>query len=337
MTKIAEARSLHFIAVPLLLACALLAPCHSNAETGDPVDVAVRFFEAGKAWRCDEAWRFYSAGTQENFLAEDHRYEREREGPSRPDTVQKRHCGWTSNTLKPGTVRIARQQGDEAVVAADFIGKAPRNRHDIFFPPSVVTTKELRLVREAGEWRVEQPRLPIGRPGWRLIEVGPVDVFQEPRPPAGLLRKLEATAVSRVPRDTLDSALHDPQFWTHALPSVSAAEPLERTGELDRVRLAFAVEPERSLTVTVTLSGKPVDATREWTTLQWNVEDGNKAPVYFRGSVTLRPHHDGTRVTMELVVDPKQWPGDVAEGAFSAQHMAQALLGLDKVALGSAR
>lgn len=336
MTPTKSLRVLRCVATSLMVACALLAPCDTHAESGDPVDVAVRFFEAAKAFRCDEVWRFYSAGTQENFLAADHRYERERDGPPRPDTPEKEHCGWTPHTLKPGTVRIARQHGDEAVVAADFIGKAPRNRYDIFFPPSVVTTEELRLVREAGAWRVEQPRLPIGREGCQLIEVGPVDVFQEPRPPAGLLRRLEATAVSRVPRATLDSALRDPKFWTHALPSVSAAEPLKRTAELDRVRLAFAVEPERSLIVTVNPSGKPVDSTSDWTTLQWNVEDGNKAPVYLRGSMTLRPHHDGTRVTLVLFIDPKQWPGDAAEEMFSAQHMAQAVLGLDKVALKSA-
>lgn len=183
---------------------------------------------------------------------------------------------------------------------------------------------------------MERPREPIGRPGWRLIEVGPVDVFQEAGSQPGLHRKLTATAVSRVPRDTLDSALRAPKFWTLALPSVSAAQPLERTGGSERVRLAFAAEPERSLAVAVKLSGKPVEPTVPWTALQWIVEGGNKAPIYFRGSWKLQPHHDGTRVTMELVIDPKQWPGDVAEGIFSAQRMAQAVLGLEKAALESA-
>lgn len=325
-------RRLDVVVVALVATSVLLAPCDTHAETGDPVDVAVMFFEASKAWRCDEVWRSYSAGTRENFLAAEHRYERERDGPPRADTPQKLYCGWKASTLKRGSARIVRQQGDTAVVAAEFSAKVQRHRYDFIFAPTVVGTEELRLVREAGTWRVEQPRIPIGREGARLIEVGPVDVFQDPCIP-GLHCKLEATAVSRVPRHSLDSALRDPTIWARVLPSVSAAEPLEHTGDAERIQLTFAAEAERSLTVVVNRPDRPLEPTTAWTAVQWSVEDGNKAPVYIRGWWNLRPHHDGTRVTMTVVLDPKQWSGGAVEGAFSAEWMAQALFDLDTAAL----
>lgn len=326
--------AMHFLGFPLMLTCALLASCdtpeESHGEPGGPVEAAVKFYEAAKAWRCDEVWRSYSAGTQENIRAQMHRYERERDGPPWPDPLEKRYCG-RLDTLKRGSARIVRQQGDEAVVAAEFIVRVVRD--DTFFAQSRVQTEELSLVREAGAWRVERPRVPIGRPG--LTEVGPVDVVFEPASGnlhRDLAHRLEATVAARAPRDNLESALRDPKFWARVLPSVNAVEPLERTGELERVRLSFA-EPDRSLTVEVKLLGKPVDPTMPATTLQWNAEGGNKAPVYFRGWWELKPHHDGTRVTLILFIIPKQWPGDVAEGIFSAPRMAQAVLGLEEAAL----
>ena len=77
--------------VPLMVACALLAPCGTNAQTGGPVETAVKYFEAEQARRCDEVWRFYSAGTRENFLAAAHRYERERDGPPRADPPEREY------------------------------------------------------------------------------------------------------------------------------------------------------------------------------------------------------------------------------------------------------
>ena len=46
--------------------------------------------------------------------------------------------------------------------------------------------------------------------------------------------------------------------------------------------------------------------------------------------------HDGTRVTLRIFINPKHWPGTVAEGIFSSERMAQAVLGLEKAALKSA-
>src|SRR5437762_12355682 len=107
---------------PLIVACALLASCETNAERGGPVEAAVKFFEAAQARRCDEVWRLYSAGTQENIRAEVHRRERERDGLPRTETPEQKYCGG-GGTLKRGTARIARQQGNETVVAAELIVK----------------------------------------------------------------------------------------------------------------------------------------------------------------------------------------------------------------------
>lgn len=326
---------LRWLGAPLLLACTLLAPSRAQAQAAGPAEVAMKFFEASQAWRCDEVWRYYSRGTQENYLAETHRYERERNGEPRPDPPEKHFCAWTSHKLKRGSARILRLQGNEAVVAVDFSGRVSRRRYDLF-PPTVTITEQLHLVREAGAWRVEQPRLPVGRKGWRLTEVGRVDVFQEEGVYPGLLRKLEATMVSRMPRARLDAILRDAKSWALALPSVSAAETLERTAESERLRLVFAAVPERSATLAVALYGKPLDPARLETERQWTAEGGNKAPVYFRGSWKLEPHHDGTRITMTLLIDPRHWPDDVAEGVFSAQRMAQAMLALEKSTPGPA-
>src|SRR5256885_3982703 len=105
---------------PLIVACALLASCETNAERGGPVAAAVKFFAAAQAWRCDEVWRLYSAGTQENVRAQVHRLERERDGLPRTEKPEQKYCGG-GGTLKRGTARIARQEGHETIVASELI------------------------------------------------------------------------------------------------------------------------------------------------------------------------------------------------------------------------
>jgi carbon monoxide dehydrogenase subunit G len=320
---------------PLIVAWALLASCDTNAERGGPVEAAVKFFAAGQAWRCDEVWRLYSAGTQENIRAEVHRSERERDGLPQTEMPEQKYCGG-GGTLERGTARIARQEGNETVVAAKLIVRVVSDRR--FFPSYPTVTRELRLIREDGAWRVVLPRVTIGRgPGWRLVEVGPVDVFYPVKSFSGLADSLEATAVVRAPRDRLEPALRDPQSWARALPSVKAVQRLEPTGERERLQLWFA-EPDRSLTIATKFSGKRVDRPLDETSLQWNAEGGNKASVYFRGSWKLQPHQDGsTRVTLLVVIIRSQWPGDATRGNFSAERLGLAVLGLEKAALESAR
>lgn len=319
----------------LIVAGALFGPRRANAEPGGAVDTAVKFFEARQAANCNKVWPFYSAGTQENIRALAHRRERERAGLPQPPAPEQMYCG-RRGTLKRGSVRIVRQQGDETVVAGEFVVRHPRHYYD-FFPSTGVETDEIRLVREGGAWRVELPRQRIGPgPDRRLVEVGPVDVYHPAKSFWGLADRVEATAVVRASRDTLEPALRDPQSWARALPSVKAAQPLPRAGDLERVELSFAA-PDRSLTVTTQLFAKQVDQPLRETTLQWNAEGANKAPVYFRGSWKLEPHQDGsTRVTLLLLVIPNQWPGDVTEESFSAERMARAVLALEKAALAPA-
>jgi hypothetical protein len=321
---------------PLIVGGVLFASCGQEVERGSAVEAALNFFEARQAPNCSKAWSLYSAGTQENIRFVEHRRRREGHAFPHPWTPEQLYCGGRGK-LRRGTVRLVRQQGDEAVVAAEFVVRTHRHMYD-FFPPAVVVTEELRLVREGGAWRVDLPRVKIGRgPHWRLVEIGPVDVFFPAKSFAGLADQLEATAVVTTPRDTLEPALRDPQSWARALPlSVTAVQPLPPTGELERVQLSFA-EPDRSLTITTKLSGKEVDRPMQEISLQWNAEGGNKAPVYFRGSWRLEPHTDGsTRISLLLVLIRDQWPGDGAEGVLSVERMAQAVLDLEKAARKSA-
>jgi len=325
----------HFAGLPLMVVCALLAACDAHAQPGGPLDTAVKFFEARQVSHCGKVWPMYSAGTQENIRAAAHRRERERNGLPQAWKPEEHSCGKVG-TLKRGSARIARQQGDEAVVAAEFIAEAPRGRYD-YFPPKVVVNEELGLVREGGAWRVELPRVAVGPSGRRLVEAGPVDVFYPVKFTRGLADRVEATAVVRASRDALEAALRDPQAWARALPFVRAAQPLERSGEQERVQLVFAM-PDRTLTVTTRFSGKQADRPMQETSRGWDAEGGTYAPVYFRGSWRLQPHADGsTRVTLLLILTHNQWPGDVTQGIISAERMAEAVLGLEKAALNPAR
>ncbi len=161
----------------MVVALVLFTQCDTAEVSGGPVEAAVKFFEAGKARRCSEVFRIYTAGTQNNIRAEVHRLERERNGLPQTELPEEKYCGWTEGTMKSGTARIARQQGKETIVSAKFKIKVISDRS--FFPHFPTVTRELRLIREGGSWRVERPRVPIGRPHERVIEVGPVDVFQE--------------------------------------------------------------------------------------------------------------------------------------------------------------
>ncbi len=141
--------------------------------------------------------------------------------------------------------------------------------------------------------------------------------------------------MTRASRDALALALQNATFWARALPSVKTVQPLEPTGESERVQLTFE-GADHPLTVALQLRNKPSSDASEAAVL-WEVEGGNKAPVYFRGSWRLMPYTDGTRITLLLVFNRKQWPGDAAAEIFSAEHMAQAVLNLEKAALQSAR
>src|SRR5690242_17732171 len=129
-------RSMYVVGFPLMVACALLAASETNAQPGGALEAAVKFFEARQVSHCGKVWPMYSAGTQENIRAAAHRRERERDGLPQAWKPEEHSCGKVG-TLKRGSARIARQQGDETVVTAEFIREAPRHRYD-YFPPKVV-------------------------------------------------------------------------------------------------------------------------------------------------------------------------------------------------------
>lgn len=314
----------------LTFACALLAASAAHAQPGGPLEAAMKFFEARQASHCGKVWPLYSAGTQENIRAVAQRRERERHGLPQAWKPEEHGCG-KLGTLKRGSARIVRQQGDEAVVAAVLMVRVSRRKYDVF-PPATEVPEELRLVREGGAWRVDLPRLPIGPRDRRLVEVGPVDVFYPLNFTRGLADRLEATAVVRASRDALEPALRDPQLWARLLPAIKAVQSLERSGEQERVQLSFT-EPDRSLTVTTRFAGKQPDRPMDEISRTWEAAGGTYAPIYFRGSWRLQPHEDGsTRVTLLVVMTHDQWPGDVARGMFSPERMAEAVLGLEKTA-----
>lgn len=307
---------------PLVAAGALVMSCEAKPPPGGPLEAGLEFFRARQASNCAEVWRMYSAATQENIRAEVRRREREREWTSDDPAPEARYCA-AAGKLKRGTGRVVREQGDEAVVAADFDVQVSSSRYDTSWG---VKTEELRLVRESGAWRVERPMVNIDRPG--VTEVGPVDVKYAPSGNLGRDR-LEATFVSRGPREKLVAAVRDPAAWPRALPSVKSVTPLERVGDRERLQLSFD-GADHTITIAVQPSGAPRDPNANETAAVWEVERGDKAPVYLRGSWRLKPYPDGTRVTLVLFFDSRQWPVNPADGVFSPQRMAEAVLGLAK-------
>jgi hypothetical protein len=139
-----------------------------------------------------------------------------------------------------------RQQGDEAVVAIDVVTHPSRYRYDLF-PPAKLVSQEVKLVREAGAWRVDLPPIEdfTRGPAWHPQEFGPVDVMMPEQYHPGLIDNFEATAVLRASRDALERALRDPQRWALALPGIHAIEPAERLGDYARIRFRFE-DPDRT-------------------------------------------------------------------------------------------
>lgn len=212
----------------------------------------------------------------------------------------------------------------DRLFSADLLGRSLTRLVEVAGNP--------KLIREDGTWKVDPPRVQPRPPGDRRTEVGPVDVYHG-AVVWGLLQKMEATAIVRAPRESLDAVLRDPAAWARVLPSFKSIEPLERAGELDRARISFAA-PERSVTVLFRRDGKiSGDQTTNWSSLRWDPEGGNKATVYMRGGWRLESLPNGTRVRLDLYIDPKHWPADAAEGMFSAERLANAVLDLEKAAL----
>ena len=295
---------------PLALALFLLASPGSPAQADGPVEAAVKYHEAMQAHRCKEAWALSSKARQERIRGEED------------------SCGRIGK-FKPGTAQLVVRVGNEAVVSAMFRGRPGRNYLD-FGSHFSEYTEELDLVREGGAWKVEWPRTKIGSTHAILsVGIGPVDFRRDPVA-RGLHHKLEATVSSRTPREALERALRDPNAWATLLPSFKSIEPLERKGDRESARLSFA-DPSTPIPVTVRLAGSPVDSKADWTSVEWEADKGLEAPVYMRGSWTLKPNPNGTtHVNLTLVLNPRHWPD--YEKMFWAGRMARSLTRLEELA-----
>src|SRR5688572_25956067 len=284
----------------LVVAWALTTPWAAFAQPASgPVETTVRYYDASQASRCKEVWALYSKAMQGHIRSDVARNVRERGSGGAGIRPEEARC-WKDGAHKRLDARLVAMQGDRATVAVILRGRISRGRWDT---PGEMTqwTEEVRLVREAGAWKIDGPRSDEEKLPGRLLDPAEVRVTISPPPEPGRHQVLEAMAFSRVSRDALDAVLVDPQAWAAALPSFKAIERLERSGKVGRARLAFA-DPTTPIPVTVRISGKPNNANAGFTSLFWDVEQALKAPVYMRGEWYLGPDNEGTtRVKLTIV------------------------------------
>jgi hypothetical protein len=307
-----------------VLALALFTSGANGQERAGPLEIATRFFEANQAGRCDEAFTFYTRGTQENIRAAKHREERERDESGPAPTPETQNC-YSFRQTRRGSVRLVRQSRDEAIVAREYTVGYWTNKY-IKYGPWEEGTEELRLIREDGAWRVDSPRVPVGRPrspGERLVEIGRVDVSSFPHNSLDQ-DVVEATVASSASRLKIESVLRDPASWANLFPLIKTVDVLEAVGGSQQVRLVFA-DWDRPVIVTVNTPGERIDRLR--------FDAGHNAPIMFWGWWNLSQHHAGTRVRLYLVINKRQWPGDLGERILAPERIAQAVLGLEQAAL----
>jgi hypothetical protein len=141
-------RSTRSIAHLLVLAFGLFTSGAIGQERDGPLDLAMRFFEANQAGRCADAFPLYAKGTQENIRAGKHRRERERDETVGLRTPEDQHC-YSFRQTRRGSVRLVRQNGDEAIVAREYTVGHWSNKY-IKLGPWQEGSEELRLIREDG-------------------------------------------------------------------------------------------------------------------------------------------------------------------------------------------
>lgn len=322
--------TLGYIVRLLILAWTLIpSGVYGQAQDG-PLETAIKYFEANQFSRCSEAFSLYTKGTQENIRTVLHRYDREREHDELPLTRTAET--WTCDTFtqtKRGSVHLVRLEGDEAVVAREFTVGHWLNQY-IKLGPYWEGSAELQLIREDGVWRVQLPHIRVGRelsPGEQLVEVGRVDVSTYPHNSLGQ-DVVEATVVSSVPRSEIESVLRNPASWAKLFPFIQTVDVLEASGGTQQVRLLFAGW-EHPITVTVKIPREHIDRLR--------FDAGHNAPVMFWGWWNLSNHYAGTRVTLYLVINKRQWPEEMGERFLAPERIAESVLGLEQAALQTGR
>lgn len=317
----------------LWLLCLVLAACEAESDD-DPVAATKRFLSAVSRGDCMEAWSHYSFGAQENIRREVHRMYREADRPLEAVTPENRYCVGGYGELKSGSARLIKKRDNEAVVAVVLSSGTRLALLPFLSKPYREWNAEMQLVREVGTWKIERPRVPIGRKGWELVEVGPVDVayslHSDPK------RKwVEATAVLRAPREALQQVLLDAESWPRLLPELSRVEVIDTSEGDKRLRLRFGAW-DQPIVVETKPHGNLVSPRLPWSTLQWIARDVGSTSVLFTGAWKLRPRYEGTWVTLSLVIEPDQWPADLASRIVSADRIAAAVLALEEKALSTA-
>lgn len=321
---------------PWFVACVFCASNACGQDRGGAVDTALRFFDANQNSRCAEAFSLYTKATQGHIRDDLRRYDRERDGEPSSYTPETRYCDPTKK-MKPGTARIVRQGPGEAIVSRGYTVGHWIDKFIRLGNSYIDTTEEVRLVHEDGAWRVDRKRDPPGMltpsvrerfPDEQVVEVGPVDVSVFPRNRLGQ-DIVDATVVAHVVPLKVIDVLRDPVTWAGLLPLVQSVEVLESAPGSKRLKLAFAGW-DRPLIIKANI---PSEVWSNDALGKSSFDAGHNAPVMFFGWWELGRHYDGTRVSLHIIMNKRQWPGDLGERFMSPERIAESLLGLEKAAL----
>ena len=332
-------------ALPLIALFLGLASCgvgSSDERSGDdPVAAIEAFLGDIERGDCDAAWTFFSRPTQENTVAQVRRAKRNATyaGEVIP-TPQQKYCQGTYGGAKPGSAELVSQNEAAAVVSVLFAEGTHLPLIPFLSTPYREWRDSIELVSEDGRWKVARPLMEVGRPGWKLVEVGDVEVAWhlggDPR-----REWVQAEAVSRAPRDALEAALMDPSAWPRFMPLVEAVEPQSGPdadgGSVWRLRFRAPDGTVAATIVRVRPYGRLRDPDLPWTTVQWTVEghdDRGSTPEkpLFTGSWEVRPRFEGVWVTFGIVIQPDEWPVALPPEFLSEVRMAAALTDLERVA-----
>lgn len=318
-----------------------LGACGDRAD--DPVRTTRAFLAAAGRGDCATAWSFFSRGTQENVAAQIRKEVRDAPYRMEPPRPEEKYCAGTYGGARPRTARLIDQAGDTAVVSVGFAEGTHVPLIPFLSTPYREWSADVRLVREDARWKIERPRVEVGRPGWDVVEVGEVEVAYsrhgDPR-----RRWVQARGVVRASREALAAVLSDPRTWSRLVPLLAEARVLDGGGAASPppLLLRFAAPDGAGAEVPVHVqpSGHVRDPHLPWTQIQLvaaaDATPGPAAggrPTVFSGSWELRERQDGFWVTFGFVVQPDEWPPGLVERLLAADVVAGAVAALEREAL----
>lgn len=321
------------------LAAGLIALVACGEVGDDPVAATRRFLSAVKRGDCDVAWTSFSQGTRENAVALVKKQVREAPYPmqQRPEDL---YCEGTYGDAKPRTARLVTATGETAVVSVLFAEGTHFPIIPFLSTPYREWWSELQLVRKAGRWKVERPRVEVGRPGWDLIEVGDIEVSYS-RTGNPRRRWVQARAIVRAPRESLEATLMDALAWSRMLPMVTHVHALDGADQTPERRLLLRFEAPDGAAAEVPVVIEPYGHLRDpklpWTKIQWVVaKDARPSttdvsrPAIYTGSWELQTRYDGFWVTFGVVIQPDEWPPSLADALLASDNVAGAITALER-------